>query len=487
MDTIGGIELRPYQERDISRFMDEPGCLVGYGKRGGKSITALALTMRRMETVGSGPILIVADVDTQFHRDLRKLGYPLGSIIEHGVSKERGYAAKRDAWRRAVKNPKHGVFYQIHWSALIHELELLRSVRWFTIIADELHAAKNWRSQRSKALKRIPCQYKIGLTADPDDNKPTDIWSLLQWIRPRQYTSFHRWARKYVEVYEETNRKTGKRYYDYGEPINVDEFRTEIAPFFVTMTLSDIDPGQPDDIFIERLVDMTIEQQAAYDQMVHMQLMELGDNIVMAEWPMTKDMRLQQLAQAMGRSETRLVWRTVNEFDGDGNKIKVRKQVETTRVIQTEPSPKLDDLMHILQTWDVGPMILYSQFPGMLDLVYKRLNDAGIRYASVRDRSQIPEAEAAFQDGAVDLIIGTTGIMSESIELSRARTIGFLDCPWNPRVRGQAIGRAKEVGKREPVTVIDWRTRGTRDMVRLDTARTKQQWKSALLGNREAI
>jgi chromodomain-helicase-DNA-binding protein 7 len=475
---IGDIALRQHQAESVSKFLDKRACLIGYGKRGGKTITALALTLRRLETADTiGPTLIISDKDSPWTRDVAQIGIPKDQLhlIFGGESDHSSRLKAKSVFRGLLESPQPGHFYQIHWAGLVPDFERLAKTNWFAIIADEAHAAKNRKAKRTKALKALHTRYKIALTADPSDNAPQDMWSLLNWLYPKQYTSFWKWVRQYVEVSSKTGRHGD--YFKFGAPINVEEFHKEIEPFVVVMGLEEIDPGQVDHIYEEVHVDMTPEQEQAYVSMLEWQLMELGDDVVISEWPMTNYMKLQQLAQAYGEAERKQVWRWVNE---DGKK--VRKQVETVTIHQCEPSPKLDAIMDRLQVGDTGPTIIFSQYRGMVRLLCKRLDDAGIKYVSVLDQAESNEAEKAFQGGQFDLIVGTTGLMSESIELGRAATVMFCDCPENPRVLGQAIGRAQVYGKRTPIRVIHFRTRGTVDSLRLDRVRTKQQWKEALLG-----
>jgi SNF2 family DNA or RNA helicase len=256
------------------------------------------------------------------------------------------------------------------------------------------------------------------------------------------------------------------------------------------MPLEEIDPGQLPHIYEEHHVDMTTGQQQAYDQMLEWQIMSLGDgddDIVVGEWGMVAAMRLQQLAQAMGRIERREVHRWVIEDDPDtGQRIRVNKTITTVRVGQIEPSPKLDDMISTLLDTErqCGPTIIFTQFADMVGLACRRMDRAGLKYVSVQQNSEINRAEIAFQTGEVDIIIGTVGLISESIDLARATTEIFIDCPWNPRVRGQAEDRAREYGKRTAVRIIDIRTRDSVDFARLDRVRTKQEWKDALLGRK---
>lgn len=477
---FGNVELRPYQDESVSKFLNETGCLVAYDKAGGKTITALALTERRLEQLSNpGPILIISDETSPWCDNFALVGMPGERLHLLETS---------PAWFKwLLEQPTPGEYYVIHWAAIIPWFKVLSGINWHTIIADEVHAAKNEKAQRTIGLKHLRATFKIGLTADPDDDVPPSMWSLLNWIYPKRYTSKWRWIHTNFEVHEQSNPKTGKSYKVIGKPLDGEKVRAEIAPFFVKMTMKEMDPDQPDDIFEEILVDMTPEQRVSYEQMVDWQMMQIGDEIVVSDYSVVKFTRLQQLAQAMGQVEIYKVWRWFNEYDSNGDEIKVRRQVNTVKIRQTEPSPKLDAMISRLSVGDLGPTIIFSQFPDIVEMACKRLSDAGYHYAVVRDNTQTTECVRAFQRGDTDIIIGTTGLLSQSVRLFRAATVLYLDTHYNPRVVGQGIGRAKNVGKRTPVRVIYIRTRDSVDMIRLDKARTKQEWRTLFLGERGNI
>lgn len=476
---LGEMVLRDYQSQAVESFLNEPGCLVAFDKGGGKTLTALALTEQRLATK-AGPVLVISDKVSPWQDTFNEAGLPgerLHCLAETSA-----------AWFKwLLEEPADGHYYVIHWAGIVPWLNVLSGIYWHSVLADEAHHAKNKSAARTLGLKRLRTRFKVGLTADPDDDVPPSLWSLLNWLYPKRYTSYWRWIQLNFEVTEDKNHKTDTKYKVIGKPINVKALREELKPFFVKLSMREIDPDQPADLIEEILVDMHPGQREAYEQMVEWQMMELGDDIVIADYSVVKFTRLQQLAQAMGVAETRLVWRWCTTYDSEGNETRERRQVETVRIRSVEPAPKLDALIDTLRTRDLGPTIVYSQFPDFLELACKRLSDAGLTHIAVKDSSQVTDAKRAFERGDADIIIGTSGVMGESIRLPRADTVIFLDTHYNPRVVGQAIGRGKLVGKRTPLRVIYIRTRNSVDMIRLDKARTKQEWREALLGDRGII
>ena len=60
------------------------------------------------------------------------------------------------------------------------------------IICDEIHKAKNSRSQQGHALMCMNAPYKIGLTGTPVDNKVEDLYNILSWLgnEKRRFVDF---------------------------------------------------------------------------------------------------------------------------------------------------------------------------------------------------------------------------------------------------------------------------------------------------------
>lgn len=475
---IGNITLRDYQVKAVERFRELTGCLIAFDKRGGKTMTSLSLAQQLYDTGDVGPTLIVTDRVSPWTRDFDKIGLESKRLFL--VDRPR-----RTTFTNAIEKMPRGNcnFYQIHWAGLGPMAKELSSVRWLNIIADEAHRGKNRKAQRTKALKRLRTAYKAGLTADPGDNMPDDIWSLLNWLYPKKYSSYWRFVEEYMEI-EEHYGRSGKYRVCTGVK-NVEKFQEEIAQFYISLTLEEIDPGQIPNKYEERLVDMSPEQRRAYEDMVELQVARLGDDLLIADFPMIAAMRLQQFAQAMGRMETHKEWKTKQKYDSaKKKKVPVKELVDVVSVHQIEPSTKLDDLiecLHSPENYGV-PTIIFTQFRDMVDLACQRMNKAGLSYVKVVGGDDVEAAEKEFQEGRADIIIGTTSMISESIELDRADIEIFLDVPPNPRVRSQAEGRGKAVGKRRQIRVIDIKTRDSVDRAKLDRTLTKGQWIDELLG-----
>lgn len=66
------------------------------------------------------------------------------------------------------------------------------------IVADETHKQANYnKSDQSVLIREITSPYKIALSGTPAGNRPDGIFSTLNWLWPKQYSSYWKWCEKY--------------------------------------------------------------------------------------------------------------------------------------------------------------------------------------------------------------------------------------------------------------------------------------------------
>ena len=79
----------------------------------------------------------------------------------------------------------------------------LTKTKWDTIVADEAHRLKNRKAKQTKGVKRLKSKYRFALTGTPIQNKPDDLWSILNWLDPfLSGKSFWRFVETFCNVEE---------------------------------------------------------------------------------------------------------------------------------------------------------------------------------------------------------------------------------------------------------------------------------------------
>jgi SNF2 family DNA or RNA helicase len=419
----------------------------------------------------------------------------------------------RRAFAKAVQMP-YWNYYIIHYEATRAKdlLPVLKKVLWFHVVADECHRLKNKKAQQTRAVKSFKTKYKSGLSGTPADDKPQDLWSILNWLWPQNYRSFWRYVGDFclqettcqecggVSVYEggpvlHTSRctKTGttfKKIVGVNKD-NIPVLHKEMARYYVRRLKTD--PGILDELppktYTDITVDLSPRQRKMYDTMRKEMIAWVGEH---EDQPLTASVvvaqltRLQQFALASAHLEFRKVKRrnSPEEFAKTGEKF--REEMRRVVVLE-EPSTKLDALEEIINDHPNESFVVFTQFRSMANLVVQRLESKKIRTGlytgnitsqQVRDRTV-----ELFQRGDIQVFVGTIAAGGESITLHRASTVVFLDRSWTPNRNIQAEDRLHRVGQKHPVQVIDIVARNTIDLGRRTKIAKKWEELRILLGD----
>jgi SNF2 family DNA or RNA helicase len=401
--------------------------------------------------------------------------------------------------------------YVVHWDALRLMPELAQQT-WFHVIADEAHRAKSRKSQQTLALKRIKPKYRSALTGTPAETRPDDLWSILNWLYPKKYSSYWRFYKMYVQ-WEDANgykKVTGVR--------NVDHLQRDIKSFYTRRLKSDVAKDLPDKVYSQRYVSITPVQRKHYGQMKQDMLAWVGeheDQPLAAPVVISRLMRLQQFAISSCKIVDGFKWvlvkdereaestnRTMAMF---GPKIhtvrRVKKGVlEVTSVIvgdriktpckivkMIEPSSKLDTVMQLIEDNPNESIVVFSQFKQVIGLFAERLERAGVThgiYTGDTDKSDRDRIVREFQAGTRRVFAGTIRAGGEGITLTKATTIVFIDRDWSPSKNRQAEDRLHRIGQKDTVQVIDIVAKDTVDRGRLQQIEQSWRWLKKLLGDK---
>ena len=374
-----------------------------------------------------------------------------------------------DELKKAAAGTSNYHIFICHWEA--HRLDdtgiALKQVKWFHMIADEVHRIKNRQSQLSTNFKKCKAFLKTGVSGTFGDNKPDDGWSPLNWLWPNEFRSYTQFYNDFVD-YDMFVREDGKlvRYDSYNPEHraapkikrvtgmrNADQLHAQLQGKYIRRRKSDVAKDLPPKIYKTIPVELGPKQRRAYDNMRHQMIAWLGeheDEPFASPSVMVQLMRLQQLALAYGDVEDGWVTRTI-----EGEKRKVPGKIMKL----ADPSAKLDALMTMIEDMpSTEPLVIFSQSRQILELTAKRLDGVKESYGlftgktSQTKRNQIIDN---FQDGKIRFFLGTIAAGGEGITLTRANRMVFFDRTWNPSKNIQTEDREHRIGQSEVVEIID--------------------------------
>lgn len=389
---------------------------------------------------------------------------------------------KRADFVKALKQPYH--YYVIHWEGMRLISSELRKLRWFHIIADEVHRIKNRKVQTTHALKSLYADEKTGCSGTPADDMPMDLWSILNWLWPKYYTSYWRFVKHYAVYETETNWGNGQTYQKFVGVQNARSLHDEMAPWFVRRRKEDVLKDLPEKTYTDVWVDLHPKQRRAYNEMRDDMITWVENNKdkslpVMAAVVVAQLTRLQQFA--LGYMEGEQTTRRVR--DKETGKVSVEPWVHWTI---SDPSSKLDAVMEIIKDNPSKQFVIFSQFKSVLNLLGKRLTKAKIPhglYTGDVKKSDRDKLVRDFQAGKVRIFMGTIAAGGEGITLTASDTVIFLDRSWKPSKNRQAEDRVHRIGQTNAVQIIDIMARDTVDLGRRQRINMKWEWIQEILGD----
>jgi SNF2 family DNA or RNA helicase len=483
-------DLFGFQREDFDKLLPELSVIIGNDMGTGKTVEAVALDVERRKrhqgikkTLVFCPLSVISSWEDHFAAWAPEL---------KTICIDR---KNRAPFENAIKKGSYDV-YIMHWDVVRLMPELAKH-KWFHLIADEAHRIGSRDTQVTVKSKKIPHQYLSQLTGTPCTSKPQQFWSLLNWAKPKRFTSYHRFFNHHVVSVQHSagddcpaNMGNGNICGKYHKaPFNViigiaheQELLTEIAPYYVRRLKEDVLDDLPDKYYTTIKVDLGPQQRRVYDQMRHEMLTWVGeheDEPLAASQAVVKLIRLQQLACAYAE----IVWEKQRKRQPDGS----WKIVDVRKVRLTDPSSKLDAVMEILDANPEKQFVVFSQSKQVINLLEKRLFAKKIPHGILTgDTAQADRGNlvAAFQRGDLQVFAGTIQAGGVGITLTAASTVIFLDRSWSPAINKQAEDRLHRIGQKEAVQVIDIVAKNTVDLGKLTKLEASWRFIKMLLGDK---
>jgi SNF2 family DNA or RNA helicase len=480
------LKLYDFQQEAVDRLAKQKSRLIAHDMGLGKTVQGVELDrinrqeckLARLKTLIVTPRGVIDDGAWQ-----KAIRSQLGTSVPVYVIDRKNRAAFE---RVAADSNIEGIFI-CHWESL-RLMPLLRKVKWFHIIADEVHRAKSRKSQQTVALKKLHTEYKTGLSGTWADNLPQDAWSVLNWLWPSYYRSYWNFVRHYCISEQIVDPRGEKPTYTKVTGVqNTESLNREMAPWYDRKLKEDVLKDLPEKYNTAMWVDLSPTQRRSYNEMKEELIAWIGrqdhERPLVASVVVAQLVRLQQFciasAEITGYVEKPLKDKNTGEV----------MMVTVPVVKMTDPSAKLDRVMELLEdtALDSEPVVIFSQFKGAIRMLEERCRKAKISVATFTGDTKDAErreAIAGFQAGKYQVFAATIAAGGEGITLTRASTVVFLDRAWSPSKNRQAEDRLHRIGQKNAVQVIDIMARNTIDFGRRQQIEQKWSWLEQILGDK---
>lgn len=336
-----------------------------------------------------------------------------------------------------------------------------------TVICDEAHRMKDAKAAQTRAVWSVlhGAEFRYLATGTPVADNIADLWALLHGVEPDWFST----KTKYVDRFADASINYFGGIDIHGiKPDTKDEFFQIVDPLIRRIPKKAALPQLPPVLPLQiRHTPMLPKQKKAYEQMRDTMIANLGDLLV-APNPLAQLMRLNQLASASA---------SVTE---DGI------------VTLESPSPKVDDLVDLLEEMGDEPLVVAAVSRQLIELAAERLTKLNIPHGLVTGAQsgyERGQAVTRFQDGRDRVILLTLGAGAEGLTLTRASRMLFMQESYSEVQNAQARDRVHRIGSEihAAVQIIVQITPGTVEETRREIVTTKAMRMEEVVRDEETL
>lgn len=168
--------LYPFQQEAMERMTERGQMLLAMVMGAGKTPTTLAAVEKLLDEDEISRVCVVVPSSLKFQwlREIKKFTTSKAIVID-------GTPAQRvKLWRLSI-----GCQYVIvNPESLIKDVEHWEALRFNAMVIDEATIIKSFTAKRSKLLKKLgaKCHYRFALTGQPIENRPEELFSIMQFV-----------------------------------------------------------------------------------------------------------------------------------------------------------------------------------------------------------------------------------------------------------------------------------------------------------------
>jgi SNF2 family DNA or RNA helicase len=420
-------KLRPYQNQDVYYLSNVEYAGVFLEPRLGKTPIMIKVleNIQAKKSIVICPSSLVLNWAKEF-----KQWYP-----EMKVLPVIGTKKQRDLTYGEFKTNKHDRVLIISKDTLKKDIDELNFI-FDVAIVDECHFLRNHKTLQSEAVYKIKAKKRFGLSGTPTTKHAVEIYGILHFLNPKQYSSYWQFAERYFQTNE--NHWGGKL---IGKVHNhrKNELLSVMESTSTMRKRKEYMPWLPKAQHQTIPVQLEGKQLKLYNQMLDTFMAddEETEHEIDTMNKLSQLVRLRQLCL-----DPRLLG-----FDVRGS--------------------KTDALLEWAEN-NTEPFVVMTTFSSYFELVKPELEKLGKKVEVIdgsvtkSNRQRIVED---FQSGKVDILLANIIAAGTGLTLDRSDTIIFLDKSFNPADNEQAQDRIVPTteNRYHPINVISLVADGTID------------------------
>ena len=453
------MELRPYQAEAVERIVARRSLLLALTMGAGKTVTAVTAirALRRQAAVSHGLVFALKSTKWQWVREINKVDPRAKVQVVDGDKRARLAAIRRSAQYH---------YTILHYQCLVNDWDAIRE--WaptdFAIL-DEVTAIKGFTAKTSKRAKALGkhCKVRIGLSGQPVENRPEELYSIMEFIDRDVLGSFRTFDRTFI-VGDRWGKPTRYRNLHLNNvakrPAMYRKSREDIAEWLPEMI--ELEMPVPLDPLTMRLHDRIKQDLSDAIDKALADSSAIGGFDVLAHYGragapsshvnLMGQVMSRLLAMRMVSSHPGLLRLSADDFDTELSRrgSEYASELRASGALDHLPAThiKLDVLIeHVSEILDEDPrhkVVVFSYFKPMLAMIGQELRKLKIPYTTITGDVAGKERDVRIQRFNNDpncRVFLSSDAGAYGVDLNQGSHLICYDLPWSAGALGQRISR----------------------------------------------
>jgi SNF2 family DNA or RNA helicase len=439
---IKGIVLRNYQQ-EASDLLVASGCgLLALTMGAGKTAVAINAIEELADegTVSNGLVVCLSSLKYQWQAEIKRFTGQHALVID-------GTPAQRARLYEYVPKYRYTI---LNYETIVNDWTVWRDELDFDfIIADEVSQIKSFSAKRSRKLKFIGkrASVRIALTGQPIENKPEELFSIMEFVDPTVLGDFRKFDRLHIV------RGTGGKALRFRA---LPKVQKKLSTVMYRKTREEIQDQFPDVISNTLPFPLSEREAALYEVAAGYTLAKLieargqfGSNFDLAthygkssdpiSMKLRGDIMSGLLAMRMICDDANLLLHSAHLFDkneGQGSKLAAEFKAQGLLDDLPDMSSKREVfrsyIADILQVDDRSKVVAFTTFKGLIRSVQHDLERWGsVQFTGDMNARQKQAAKERFQQDPKCRLFLSSDAGGYGVDLPQANHLVSLDLPWS--------------------------------------------------------
>jgi len=306
-------------------------------------------------------------------------------------------------------------------------IDFLQNINFDVIIFDEIHKIKNNKTALFKGASKLKTNIKLGLTATPFINKPTELFNIVDFLKPN-FLPWYEFAREYCEwdeVYAGYNKGFIKTIVGFK---NLDKLHNHLLPLMIRRKKVDVLSELPPKTYKILSCQPSSRQRKVIDKFFS---------------------EAKNLYDDFGLDNSVLASLTFARMACDSLELLQESSSLKTIDVEGNDSAKIEALKDFLPSVN-GKVLLFTQWKRMAFILHREFPDSLVITGETKDKQSVIDE---FKNSDKKFLI-STDCLQYGVNLQFISTLIHVDLPWSPADIEQREGRVDRLGQKNNILVV---------------------------------